>query len=438
MLALTRPHRQALVTLVMVGLTVVPTIYVGLTAWRINRPGHVRDVEVEIGRSIGMQVTLDRVRYPRPGEVLYGGVVLRQDEPRRGGLVEVARAKSVRLRRSGNDLTLEADGLSLRAAGPRQAMGQVGAMLAGAGQGAYRRVSLAASHCKVDLGEGLGLDLRDLAATFQADPKAPSLSASYRLLDPQGSTRCELALTRDRKAEAVETVVAFKTMEGVPLPARVLDAFFDSASWLGSSARVQGALTLRQSGSSDWQAEFSGDLIDVDLKTLFERRFPRHRMTGAAHVAIKQAKWANRPGQGFGWANVEGELTVGQGTIGLDLLRALVAEMKFRTPKPINERHADVPFGALGFTFALTPDGEIALGGGFRNQFAPDDILLANERPLFKAPAGAANVRGLLKTLYPTTTENLAPVTAEAQLLSRFLPLPPSVAARGPARLGGN
>jgi hypothetical protein len=161
-------------------------------------------------------------------------------------------------------------------------------------------------------------------------------------------------------------------------------------------------------------------------------------MTGAAHLAIKQAKWANRPGQGFGWADVEGELTVGQGTIGVDLLRALVVEMKFRQAREINTRQADVPFGALGFTFALTRDGEIAFGGGFRNQFAPDDILLANERPLFKAPAGAANVRGLLKTLYPAAAENLAPVTAEAQLLSRFLPLPPSVAARGPAQLGGN
>ena len=97
-----------------------------------------------------------------------------------------------------------------------------------------------------------------------------------------------------------------------------------------------------------------------------------------------------------------------------------------------------MPFGALGFTFALTPDGEIALGGGFRNQFAPDDILVANDHPLFKAPSGAANVRGLLKTLYPTAAENLAPATAEAQLLSRFLPLPPSVAARGAAQLGGN
>ena len=224
-------------------------------------------------------------------------------------------------------------------------MAQVGALLSGAGQGAYRRVSLAAPSCKIDLGKGLGFDLRDLAATFQADPRAPGLSASYRLLDDGGSTRCELTLTRDRKAEAVETVVAFKTMEGLPLPARVLDAFFDSGDWLGRSARVQGALTLRQVGSADWQAEFGGDLIDVDLKTLFERRFPRHRMSGLAHVAIKGARWSNRPGQGFGWANVEGELTVGQGSIGLDLLQALDAEMKFRTarsdqPPPARRRRS--------------------------------------------------------------------------------------------------
>ena len=438
MLTLTRPQRQALVTLVMAGTTVVPTIYVGLTAWRISRPGHVRDVEVEIGRSIGLQVTLDRVRYPRPGEVVYQGVVLRQDEPRRGGLVEIARAKSVRLHRGSAELVLEAEGLSLRADGPKGAMAQVGALLSGAGQGAYRRVSLAAPSARVELGSGLAFDLRDLAATYQADAKAPGLSASYRLLDKGGSTRCELTLTRDRKAEAVETVVAFKTMEGLPLPARVLDAFFDSADWLGPSARVQGALTLRQSGSADWQAEFNGDLVDVDLKTLFERRFPRHRMAGLAHLAIKSARWSNRPGQGFGWANADGEIAVGQGAIGVDLLRSLATEMQFRPARMINVRQPDVPFGALGFTFALTPDGEIALGGGFRNQFAPDDILVADDRPLFKAPKGAANVRGLLKTLYPTAAENLAPATAEAQLLSRFLPLPPSVAARGPSALGGN
>jgi hypothetical protein len=443
MLPLTRHQRQAIVTLSLVVLTIVPTAYVALTAWRISRPGHVRDVEVEISRSIGLQVSLEGVRYPKPGEVVYQGIVLRQDEPRRGGLTEIARARSIRLRKNGSVLALEADGLTLRADGPKQAMAQVGTLLSGVGSGAYKQVSLAASSCVIDLGgsaKGLTFELRDLAATFQDDASSPGLFVSYRLFDRGASSRCELALTRDRRGESVETVVAFKTMESLPLPARVLDVFFDSADWLGANARVQGALTLRQAGSADWQAEFAGDLIDVDLKTLFERRFPRHRMTGLGHLAIKGARWANRPGQGFGWSSADGELTVGSGTIGIELLQALTSEMKFRHPsnRPIAARNPDVPFGALGFTFSLTPDGEIALGGGFRNQFAPDDILVADDRPFFKAPSGAANVRGLLKTLFPTGAEALAPVTADSQLVSRYLPLPPGVAARMPTRLEGN
>jgi hypothetical protein len=442
MLPLTRPHRQALVTLAMGVLTVVPTVYVAFTAWRIGRPGHIRDVEIEIGRSIGLQVTLEGVRYPRPGEVVYQGMVLRQDEPRRGTQVEIARAKTVRLRKSGRELALETDGLTLRAAGPRQAMAQVGTLLGGVGDGAYRQVSLAAPSCTVDLGggsaRGLKFELKDVAATFQNDSRAPGLSASYRLVDAGGSTRCELSLTRDRKAEAVETTVSLKTMEGVPLPARVFDAFFESGDWLGNAARVQGALTLRQAGSSDWQAEFSGELFDVDLKTLFERRFPRHQMTGLAHVVIKAATWANRPGQGFGWAAAEGELTTGSGTIGLDLIHALASEMRFRPSPRINPRQPELAFSSLGFTFALTSNGDIQLGGGFRNQFAPDDILVANDQPRLKAPSGAANVRGLLKTLFPSNADTLAPVTADSQLLSRFLPLPPAVASRGGRGLGAN
>ena len=92
MFPLTRPYRQAAATVALVVLTVAPTVYVAPTAWKISRPGHRHEVEAEIGRLLGLQVTLDAVRYPRPGEVVYRGVVLRQEEPRRKGLTEVARA----------------------------------------------------------------------------------------------------------------------------------------------------------------------------------------------------------------------------------------------------------------------------------------------------------------------------------------------------------
>ena len=100
MFPLTRPFRQGLATAALFVFTVLPTAFVAVYAWRINRPGHIRDVEIELGRQLGLQVTLEAVRYPKPGELVYQGIVLRQEEPRGKGLIEIARAGLVRLVRS--------------------------------------------------------------------------------------------------------------------------------------------------------------------------------------------------------------------------------------------------------------------------------------------------------------------------------------------------
>ena len=85
MFPLTRPFRQGLATAALLVFTVLPTVFVALHAWRIHRPGHIRDVEIELGRQLGLQVTLEAVRYPRPGELIYQGIVLRQEEARARG-----------------------------------------------------------------------------------------------------------------------------------------------------------------------------------------------------------------------------------------------------------------------------------------------------------------------------------------------------------------
>src|SRR5437763_1831091 len=114
---LTRPHRQVLATMALLLFTVAPTGSVALTAWRLNRPGHARDVEVEISRQLGVRATLEGVRYPRPGEVVYRGVTLRQEEPGRDAsrLTEIARAEVVRFRQAEREVILE--GLRLRGEG---------------------------------------------------------------------------------------------------------------------------------------------------------------------------------------------------------------------------------------------------------------------------------------------------------------------------------
>ena len=437
MFPLTRPYRQAIVTLVMLVTTVVPTGYVAVTAWRINRPGHRHEVAAEIGRQLGLQVALDGVRYPRPGEVVYSGVVLRQEEPRRKGLTEIARARQVRLRRGDRELTLEADGLQLFGESPKLAMAQVGALLQRSGDVSLERVTLAAPTCDIDLGKDiLRYTPREVAGIFQADRGAPTVRVSYRIASRDASTRCELTLTRDRKAEPVRTSVTFKTIDGLPLPARVLDPYFDSTDWLGPAAKVEGTLSLRQTGARDWEADFQGDLLDVDLAALVERRFPSHRLNSLARVTIKSARWAERPGQGFCWVEARGELNTGPGTIGLGLLRALASEMQFRlSPKlaKLPPTRSDLDFRALGVAFEMTRDGEIRLDGGLGNEFAPDVVLVNQTSPLAYAPQGAANVRGLIKMLFPVDEAQpglMVPLTPASSLLSSVLPVPPEPAQK--------
>ena len=64
MFPLTRPFRQGLATAALFVFTILPTAFVALYAWRVNRPGHIRDVEIELGRQLGLQVTLEAVRIP--------------------------------------------------------------------------------------------------------------------------------------------------------------------------------------------------------------------------------------------------------------------------------------------------------------------------------------------------------------------------------------
>jgi hypothetical protein len=423
-------------------LALLPTVYVSWTAWTISRPSHLRQVEAEIGRRLGLQATLEGVRYPRPGEVVYRGIVLRRHEPGREEATEIVRAEQARLRSGEREITLETEGLRCRGESPRLVMAEVGSLLQRAGDVRYERINLSAPTLDLDLGAGVPTyRLRHVVGEFLSDRETPTVRASYQVTALESNTRCELLLTRDRKAEPVRTTLAFKTMEGLPLPACVLDPFFDSADWLGAAAKVEGTLTLRQEGAKDWEADFQGNLLEIELAELVGRRFVNHRLRGRARLSVAEAHWGERPGQGFGWVDVRGELAAGPGMIGFGLLRALNTEMRFRlatrVARIVSAGQVDLDFSLLAFRFALSGDGEIRIEGALGNEYAGDAVLVGPTEPLAYAPEGVANVRGLIKTLFPVTQINhgeLVPLTEKSRLLL-CLPVPPDLAAKP---IGGN
>ncbi|WP_165068099.1 hypothetical protein [Paludisphaera rhizosphaerae] len=442
MFPLSRPARQGLATAALTVLTVLPTGFTAFHAWRINRPGHVRDVEITLGRRLGLQVTLDSVTYPQPGEILYRGIVLRQEEPRGKGLAEIARAKSLHLVPSGRELVVHAEELALRGESPDQGVNQLGGFLQRSGEVLYDRVALTAPTARVELGPNLAFQVQDLATTLTTEAGGPTLRASYKLAEPGSKTRCELTLARDRRTDPVQTTLALKTLEGSPLPGRVLNVFFDATDWIGEAARVDGRLTLRRSGVSPWEGEFVGDLHDVDLAAMVASRFPGRRLTGKARVAIEAARWGDRPGQGAGWIEARGRLVAGPGSAGVDLISALTREMKFRPSSRhgrIDPRKTEVEFGSLGLAFDVRPDGEIHLSGALGHEHPPDAVLAAGVNALIHAPEGASSVHGLIKALVASDARPgvLVPLTSESRVLL-CLPTPQDAAPRPSRAMGAN
>ncbi len=180
MFPVTRPLRQTGSTILLLVLTVVPTAFVSAIAWRINRPGHIRDVEIDLGRKLGMQVSLDEVGYPVPGEVLYRGLVLRQEEPRGKGLAEIARADVVRLTRADRELTLLLENARLHAESPGLALALLDSLIPRSISLPFERIALSAPSCQLDLGrDDPQFTFKDLAGEFLSNPLAPALKLAY-------------------------------------------------------------------------------------------------------------------------------------------------------------------------------------------------------------------------------------------------------------------
>ncbi len=300
---LTRPRRQAVASLALLAFSVLPTLYVSVTARRLQGGGHLREVEAEIGRRLGVLATIASAEHPRPGVDVLDGVTLKSSE---GAGSEIARADRLTLSRESGEWSMRAEGLRIRGEGPAASLGQAVGLIGRFGSSGPERVSLAADECSVLLGDR-EYRFRDVVAVCGTDRDGASLTASYRPEGGGNRSRCEMALSRS----GAITSLSFRTMEG-PVSAGLLSPFFDSPGWLGPKATVEGQLSLNRADGAEWRSEFRGELASVDLSRVVGQRFAGRRLTGMARLAVESAKWSERPGeQGPGWVEVRGSLTPG-------------------------------------------------------------------------------------------------------------------------------
>ena len=430
MFPLPRPARSIAVTLLLVLLTVVPTFGGLAFIWKVKQPGHLRDMETELGQALGLHATLTSVRHPRPGTDEFTGVILRREQSTGGSrLVELVRADRLTVEREKDRVIMRAEGLQLQGENPGEVADEWLALsrsLAGKG-----RAELIAPKVLVKFRGGdreSELSVHDLAAVASSKGLDFELSTSYRFgaSDQEGS-RCELRLAQRGSAGQPRTELSFQTMDG-DLPISVLGPLLDGAAWFGPEARIRGELTAFWGPRTPETLEFEGEISKVSLQQLVERHFPGRRLRGLARLQIESAVWSDLPGtQGRGWTSAQGQIQTGAGSIGPEFVAGLLDELRFRPARTMNNSDEIdmVAFESLGLGFSLNHQGELRLSGGLGGSHAEDVVLTGGqpEAPLLRQPEGVASVRGLWKTLLPWDDDVLVPATVESHVL-RHLPLP--------------
>jgi hypothetical protein len=441
-IGVSRPVRQTVATFVVVATMILPTLATCWWAWSVNRPGHVRDVEVRLSRMLGMQIGLDSVTYPRPGEIELAGVVFRQEEPRGRVFREVARAKSLAIHQEAEGgLRIATSEIEFLTDHAETAVEQFERIL--------KKISLENSTAqqvtfvadRFIFSAESGANAKPVRQIWRGVAGSAELGTDQVIVKSAGwsntgddRTRCEFELVRRRQGEQAETKIKIATTEGPAIPASTLDLVFDTSGWFGDKAKLLGTLEMTRVESGPWQARFSGTLNHVDLAAMVNGRFGLHRLSGIGQLHIRTASWSALPGQGSGWSEIEGDLTSGPGKATHGLLLGMWQEMKFRLASTLtssDEFAKEVEFGSLGMSFHLTDDGRIRFGGACGPDYAPDIVAVsasARPVPIMGAPKNQeANVRGLIKTLFPVNlakTELLVPTTRESQSLQRYLPMP--------------
>ena len=417
-------HERTRKRLLMAGfcaLGVVPTALV--LAWCVawNLPWHARAEADRLGRLLALRVSIQKLRHPRPGAVLYEGVELA--DPETGEVV-----LSCRSIRAGWKTTDNAEGASerslvlivskaqLQAGRMDRARRLVERLIACGSGGPPPDVRLLAGDVELPGTDGVPT-LRDVEGGIESLPEGVQAWLSFRLPGDPTPEPARLRVARNRQLTPPAT--GFELFTGdTPLPCSLLALVGLPVEPLAERARFHGYIWANETPDG-WQGELAGQLLDVDLDRLVTDRFP-HKLGGTAEVTLTRARFSRGR-----LVEAGGTLRAGPGTVGRSLVESAAEPLGLLAERlPINAAD-ELPYEQLAFSFAIDSAGLV-----LRGQCEPGDdsrsgvILSARYGPLLAESSDQPRpVAGLLRALVPAD-EVQVPATLQTDWLSRRLPLP--------------
>jgi len=408
---------------------VLPAVLILL--WGITRhwPGYVAAEARRLSRQLGLCVSLEGLKYLRPGAVLYQGLQLSNPETGQTLLrcrvleADYSHATDAEGRRKPS-LVLMASQPEIQAEGLPRLWRLVRQPLQCEGGAAEFDVRLAAADLTVKSAQGAAT-LTGVQGSIEMLSGGSQAQVAFRLAGADMPQPARVRIVRNRQITPPASGFEIDTGGG-SLPCTLLAMGLPELNSLGPDARFRGYIWANETAGQPagaWDGEVTGQMSRVDLGQLVSERFP-HRLSGTAQLSIQSARF-------YRGRLEEGTctLTAGPGVISRSLVDAAAAKLTLqRGARPATQGdmlpYQELSLAALLDSNGLRLQGRCATGD-------PGTILSDGRQRLLGEPLLQPQpVVALLQTLVPAS-EVQVPATRQTDWLVRHLPVPRVVPPQG-------
>ena len=398
--------------------------------WGITRhwPGYVAAEARRLGRQLGLRVSLEGLKYLRPGAVLYQGLHLANPETGETLLrcrvleANYSHATDAEGRRK-PALVLLASQPEIEAAGLARLWRLVRQPLQCEGGAADCDVRLAAADLTLKSAQG-AVTLTDVQGSIEMLSGGSQAHLAFRLAGADMPQPARVRIVRNRQISPPASGLEIDTGGG-SLPCTLLALGLPELSALGPDARFRGYIWANETAGHSagaWDGEVTGQLSRVDLGQLVSERFP-HRLSGTAQLSIQSARFYRGRLE-----EATGTLTAGPGVISRSLVDAAAVKLTLQKgAAPVAQGdmlpYQELSLAALLDSSGLRLQGRCATGD-------PGTVLSDGRRRLLGEPLVQPQpVVAVLQTLLPAS-EVQVPATRQTDWLVRHLPVPRVVPPR--------
>jgi hypothetical protein len=432
--------RRTFCRVVFLALCVAPTVAVLAWAASSNSSGRITNAERELTTALELAVEIDDIADPRPGVVVYSGIVLSDADTGR----IVAKVEGLQAVETSEGTSLiashaEADAQSLdrlwRVVDRRLRVGRATA---------ERPLRMSIERLTLHgANSGDAVTFLHVGGQLVHDDASSRAGLRFSLPESASSEPVQLVVRRAHDAGRPTSRLELRT-GGAPLPLAVLRNLFPALAHLGERADFSGQLWASRTGDdgATWTGELAGRLRSVDLDALVTRQFP-HKLSGDADVALERFAFADGR-----LTRMAGRLEAGPGVVGQSLIDAAVDALAMRaashagnlaTSESTNRRDDLLKYERLAVAFDIdgqhatlrgaSPTTTATADQGDSGQAASLCVLGDAFGPLlFQAEQQPQSSLGLIRLLV-RSAELQVPAAQETDWLLRRLPIPAATAS---------